>query len=155
MAIEREIESPNSSSNIVVRGNEHGIEITLDPMNNPIRRLDVYPEDAEGFVDAVIEAAEEVSGYSEPADYELPNLEQRVRLLRDYCELVATDPHNRSGILGHPDDIERMNRDMSIAAQYLDLVLWEPDGEPEFSDPAARWEEMAEQIDEWSNDSNV
>lgn len=60
MAVERVIETPSSSSNIVVRGDEHGIEITLDPMNLPIRRLDVYAEEVEEFVAAIERASEEV-----------------------------------------------------------------------------------------------
>lgn len=58
--VRRVIESPMSSSNIVVEGNPHAIEITLEPMENPIRQLDVYPEDVDEFVEAVQEAAEEV-----------------------------------------------------------------------------------------------
>lgn len=58
--VEERVESPDSSSDIVVRGTVHGIEITLDPMENPIRRLDVYPEDAEAFVEAVQKAGEVV-----------------------------------------------------------------------------------------------
>lgn len=55
--VERVVESENSSSDIVVRGTPHAIEITLDPLRSPFRRLDVYPEDVEEFVDAVQEAA--------------------------------------------------------------------------------------------------
>lgn len=58
--VEIRVESPNSSSDILVRGTPHAIEITLDPMEHPIERLDVYPEDAEEFVEAVQKAGEVV-----------------------------------------------------------------------------------------------
>lgn len=58
--VEFRVESPNSSSDIIVRGTPHAIEITLDPMEHPIERLDVYPEDAEEFVEAVQKAGEVV-----------------------------------------------------------------------------------------------
>lgn len=59
---ERVIENDTSSSDIVVRASEHAIEITLDPMTNPIERLDIYSEEAEEFAEAVDEALEFVKG---------------------------------------------------------------------------------------------
>ena len=81
---------------------------------------------------------------------DIPPLERRVEILRDYCAGIAEDPHGRSGILGHPETVERMRRDMMVSANYLDLVLWDPD-DPVFGDPAERWCEMQAKIGEWSN----
>jgi len=55
--VEKRVESPASSSDIIVRGTPHAVEITLDPMRTPIERLDVYPEDVQAFVEAVQDAA--------------------------------------------------------------------------------------------------
>lgn len=60
--VRRVIESPMSSSNIVVKGTPHAVELTLEPMEDPIRRLDVYPEDVDEFVEAVEDAAAVVEG---------------------------------------------------------------------------------------------
>lgn len=56
---EIEIETPSSSSNIIVRTAGGGMEITLDPMKRPVKRIDVYEEEVEEFVEAVQTVAEE------------------------------------------------------------------------------------------------
>lgn len=81
--MKRVIESPASSSDLVVRGTPHAIEITLDPMVNPIERLDVYPEDVDEFVEAVRAAATRVDG---AGDYPLRD---DVRLAAALLEGVA------------------------------------------------------------------
>lgn len=55
-----------SSSTIVVRAtgpiDEHGLEITLDPMTHPVEKIDVYPNEVYDFfkaVNAVISEARE------------------------------------------------------------------------------------------------
>lgn len=59
-SFQQAIETESSSSNIVVRSNEYGMEVTLDPMEHPIRRLDVYPSEVEEFLGAIRAAAGEV-----------------------------------------------------------------------------------------------
>lgn len=54
------IENPRSSSNIVVTGGPWGIEVTLDPMERPVERIDVYAREVDEFVKAIQRAAEEV-----------------------------------------------------------------------------------------------
>ena len=92
-------------------------------------------------------------GIWEPAkclDADIPPLEERARLMRDYCQSIAENPHDRSGCIGSRN--EEFAREMATAAQMLDTVLWEPDGDTEFIDPAENWQEIAEQIDEWDNE---
>lgn len=60
--IERRIESEDSSSAIVVRATIYGLSITLDPMNHPVEKIDVYEEEAEAFADAVDDLSEIVGG---------------------------------------------------------------------------------------------
>lgn len=60
-AFHRVIETDGSSSNIVVRADEWGMEVTLDPMVQPVRRIDVYQEEADAFAEAVQDAQEVVA----------------------------------------------------------------------------------------------
>lgn len=52
----RVIENPSSASNVVVRADAWGVEITLDPMKHPVRKIDVYQEDAAEFKAAIDDA---------------------------------------------------------------------------------------------------
>lgn len=68
LELERVIENESSSSDIVIRATVHGLEITLDPMETPIRKLDVYREETDEFAEAVTELSRLVGGECEKCE---------------------------------------------------------------------------------------
>lgn len=104
------VKAPHSSSDIVVRGASYGMEVTLDPMVNPVRKIDVYQEEAPRFVEAVLQASLLV----EVEDDEVGELFGRYgllsrvqNLLSQYRERLAEDDVNEHALDALDSDIER------------------------------------------------
>lgn len=52
----REIENEGSSTNVVVEADAGGLSMSLEPMDAPVWKIDVYEEELEDFREAIDDA---------------------------------------------------------------------------------------------------